>query len=86
MFYAWKNDVWYNAYAYSQNISDLFFIMFAGLGNGTAIIIGSCLGAGDFEAAKINADRMKGLGVMMGLFFGGLMALTKPIDSGNVPS
>ncbi|MEG1923354.1 MAG: MATE family efflux transporter, partial [Clostridia bacterium] len=78
LFYTWKNDMWYNAFAYSQNITDLFFIMFAGLGNGTAIIVGSSLGAGKFEEAKANADRMKGLGIMLGLGLGVLMAITSP--------
>lgn len=78
MFYAWKNDVWYNAYAYSQNITDLFFIMFAGLGNGTAVIVGANLGAGKFEEARISADRMKGLAVVLGVTLGVLMFLTSP--------
>ncbi|MEG2014691.1 MAG: MATE family efflux transporter, partial [Clostridia bacterium] len=32
LFCTWRNDLWYTAYSYSQNISDLFFIIFAGLG------------------------------------------------------
>ncbi|MEG1805270.1 MAG: MATE family efflux transporter [Clostridia bacterium] len=78
-FYTYKNDLWYNAYAYSQNISDLFFIIFAGLGNGTAIIIGAKLGANDFEGAKRDADRMKGLSIMLGAVSGILMVLLSPV-------
>lgn len=78
MFYAWKDDVWYNAYSYSQNITDLFFIMFAGLGCGTAVIVGASLGAGNFEEAKLNADRMKGLAIMLGIGLGVLMYFTSP--------
>ncbi len=78
MFYAWKDDTWYNAYAYSQNITDLFFIMFAGLGSGTAVIVGASLGAGNFDEARLNADRMKGLAVILGLGLGILMFFTSP--------
>ncbi len=81
LFYTWRNDAWYNAYAYTQNISDLFFIVFAGLGNGTAVVIGTALGAGDFDSARRDADRLKGLAVMMGLVMGGAMALFSPLLS-----
>ncbi len=79
MFYAYKNDLWYNAYAYAQNVSDLFFIFFSGLGNGTAVMVGSALGAGDFKRARKDADRLKGLAIMMGVTMGVLMALLAPL-------
>ena len=79
MFYAYKNDVWYNAYAYAQNVSDLFFIFFAGLGNGTAVIVGAALGAGDFDRARKDADRLKGLAIAMGVTMGVLMAVLAPL-------
>ena len=79
LFYCWQNDVWYNAYAYAQNISDLFFIAFAGLGNGTAVLVGSALGSGDFERAVDNCNKLKGLGLVMGLGLGALMAATSPL-------
>lgn len=78
-FYTYKNDIWYNAYAYSQNITDLFFIIFAGLGNGTAIIVGTKLGANDFDGAKRDANRMKGLSIFLGILAGALMILLGPI-------
>lgn len=78
VFYTYKNDVWYNAYSYSQNISDLFFIIFAGIGTGTAVIIGESLGKGDFERAEKDYYSMRGLSVFMGLFVGVLMMLTGP--------
>lgn len=79
LFYAWKNDDWYNTYSISQNVTDLYFIIFAGLGNGTAVIVGSHLGAGDYEGAKKSADRMKGLAVVMGVAMGVLMVFTAPL-------
>lgn len=78
MFYTYKNDVWYNAYGYSQNITELFNIVFAGLGNGTAIFIGSSLGRGDFDQAIKESYQFKGLGIMMGIIVGVLMLITSP--------
>ena len=78
MFYAYKNDLWYNAYSYAQNISDLFFIFFAALGNGTSVIVGSALGAGDFDRAWRDSFRMKGLGVMLGGGIAIIMAIVAP--------
>ena len=79
MFYTWKNDIWYNAYGYSQNISDLFFIVFSGLGNGTGVFIGACLGRGDFEEAEREANYFKGLAIIMGITVGILMVITAPV-------
>lgn len=79
MFYTYKNDVWYSAYAYSQNISDLFFIFFAGLGNGTAVIVGAALGAGDFDRAIRDSYWLKGLSVIMGVIMGVLMIVFAPM-------
>ena len=80
-FYTYHNDMWYNAYAYTQNISDLFFIVFAGLGSGTSIIIGSTLGEGNFDKARVEVNYFRGLGVMMGGLVGILMAATSPLTS-----
>ena len=80
-FYTYHNDVWYNAYAYTQNISDLFFIVFAGLGNGTSIILGSALGDNRLEDAKVEMNYFRGLGVVMGVSVGILMALTSPLTA-----
>lgn len=77
----YKNDTWYNAYAYAQNISELFFIVFAGLGNGTAIFIGSALGNDDLDCALEYANYFKGLAVMMGITVGLLLAGLSPLIS-----
>ena len=75
----YKNDTWYNAYAYAQNISELFFIVFAGLGNGTGIIIGSALGNDELDKALEYSFYFKGLAVMMGLIVGVLMIILAPL-------
>lgn len=80
-FLTYNNDMWYNAYAYTQNISDLFFVVFSGLGNGTAILIGSALGDSDFERAEREMNYFRGLGIGMGLFVGILMIVTSPLTS-----
>ena len=79
--YTYKNDLWYNAYSYSQNISDLFFIVFAGIGTGTAVIVGESLGKSDFERAEKDFYSMKGLSIMIGAFVGVLMIITSPYIS-----
>lgn len=78
-YYTYKNDDWYSAYGYTQNITDLFFIIFAGLGSGTAIVIGTSLGRNQFEKAEDDFRKLKGLSVMLGLGAGILMIITAPI-------
>lgn len=75
-YYTYKNDMWYNAYSYSQNISELFFIIFNGLGTGTGVILGASLGENSFEKAKQDAKKLKMLGILLGLGAGILMAST----------
>lgn len=78
-FYTYENDVWYSAYSYSQNISDLFFILFAGLGSVTAILIGADLGSNDFDKALDNLNKLKGLSIILGVVFGLLMIAMCPL-------
>ncbi len=78
LFCTYKNDDWFQAYSYSQNINDLFTIIFAGLGAGTAVIIGISLGSSKFDQAYSDFYKIKGLGIMMGLTVGTLMAITSP--------
>lgn len=79
LFYTYKNDLWYNAFGYSQNVSELFNIVFAGLGNGTAVFIGASLGKGDFDQALKDSYRFKGLSIMMGVMVGVLMLVLSPV-------
>lgn len=78
LFTTYQNDDWFQAYSYSQNINDLFTIIFAGLGAGTAIIIGISLGSSKFDKAYTDFYKIRGLGIMMGLTVGILMAATSP--------
>ncbi|MFI3164011.1 MAG: MATE family efflux transporter [Bacillota bacterium] len=78
IFTTYKNDTWYTAYSYSQNICDLFFVFFAGLATGTSIIVGPRLGVNDFEGAKREADRMKGLSIMAGIVMAIGLAVLSP--------
>lgn len=78
-YYTYNNDLWYSAYSYSQNISDLFFIVFSGLGTGTAVVIGSRLGQGDYENALKEFYHFRGLAIIMGGFVGILMIITTPL-------
>ncbi len=80
-FYTYENDLWYNAYAYTQNINDLFFVVFAGLGNGCGIIIGATLGEGKFEEAQKQYFYFKGLGIVMGFTVGMLLLFTSPLTA-----
>ncbi len=77
-FYTYKNDLWYNAYAYSQNISDLFFIVFSGLGTGIAVFMGNTLGQGKFDKALKEFNWFRGLSLLMGITLGLLMAISSP--------
>lgn len=78
IFTTYKNDTWYTAYAYSLNICDLFFVFFSGLANGTAIIVGPQLGINDFEGAKRDSERMKGLAIVIGVFMAAMMVALSP--------
>lgn len=78
-YYTYQNDTWYSAYGYSQNINDLFFIVFAGLGSGSAIVIGSDLGESNFQKAESDASKLKGLSIIMGVCLGILMLFLSPV-------
>ena len=80
-FVTYQNDLWYNAYSYTQNITDLFFIVFSGLANGTQIIIGADLGTSNFDKAWKEQKYFQGLGIMMGVTVGLLLMLTAPLTS-----
>jgi len=58
------NYYWLTAFNYSQNVTDLFFIYFAGIATGTAILVGSALGEGDFPKAKDYANKLIGITFM----------------------
>lgn len=58
------NTDWLLAFNYSQNLTDLFFIYFGGIATGTAILVGTALGEGDFDKARDYANKLIGIAVM----------------------
>lgn len=58
------NTDWLLAFNYSQNLTDLFFIYFGGIATGTAILVGTALGEGDFSKAKDYANKLIGIAIM----------------------
>lgn len=78
---------WLTSYNYFQNVTDLFFVYYAGIATGTAVLVGSALGEGAFEKAKDYANKLIGIIIMASIiaitllvafspFF--LMILTEP--------
>ena len=76
--YAQYGLVVVNAFTISSTINNLFFIIFGGLANGIAIIIGQELGANRFENIKLTAARLIAFGVVVCWGFGIILAITSP--------
>lgn len=55
------NLAWLTAFNYSQNVTDLFFVYYAGIATGTAVLVGTALGEGDFPKAKDYANKLIGV-------------------------
>ncbi len=55
------NLAWLTSFNYSQNVTDLFFVYYAGIATGTAVLVGAALGEGDFEKAKDYANKLIGV-------------------------
>lgn len=72
------NSQWASIYYYFQSIVDLLFVFFSGIANGTAIIIGSDLGSGDFKKAQDDAHKLIGLMFIMILIMAFLAAAFSP--------
>ena len=67
-----------NAFTIASTINNLFFIIFGGLANGIAIIIGQELGANRLEGLKLTAVRLITFGVVVCWGFGIILAITSP--------
>lgn len=78
-FLTYHNDFWYNAYSYSQNITDLFYVIFQGLATGVAVFIGTTLGESNFDKAKRELYWFKGLGFVLGVVVAIIMMLLSPL-------
>lgn len=55
------NYDWLLSFNYSQNVADLFLIYYSGIATGTAILVGTALGEGDFEKAKDYSRKLIGI-------------------------
>ncbi len=62
------------AYSISVTVSDIFFILFAGMATATTILVGTPLGANKLKEAKDNAYKLICFSMMLSLIFGLLMA------------
>lgn len=62
-----NSERWYTTYSYSQNVMDLFSIFYSGLATGTAVLVGSTLGEGNFDKAKDYANKLKGLSLIFSI-------------------
>jgi len=58
--------------------NEIFGIVFAGLGVGISVIVGSALGAGQIKEAKEDTKKLIGLGVFISLIVGGIMIILSP--------
>ena len=79
LFITWGNTSWLQSYNYFQNITDLFSVYYAGLATGTAVLVGSALGANDFEKAKDISKKLIGLMFMTTIVAIVLVVSTSPL-------
>ncbi len=73
------NLEWIIAYGYSQNVTDLFFVYYAGMAVGTSVILGQTLGEGDFVKAKDYYYKLFGLMLISNLIAIVLMIGASPL-------
>ncbi len=73
------NLEWIIAYGYSQNVTDLFFVYYAGMAVGTSVILGQTLGEGDFVKAKDYYYKLFGLMLISNLVAIVLMIGASPL-------
>lgn len=79
LFLTGGNLHWVIAYGYSQNVTDLFFVYYAGMAVGTSVILGQTLGEGDFVKAKDYYYKLFGLMIISNLIAIVLMIGASPI-------
>jgi putative MATE family efflux protein len=63
----------------ASSIDNMAFVIFLGLGNGCAILVGNRIGAGEDNLAFRYAGRSLGLGIVGGLLVGGLILAGSPL-------
>lgn len=60
-------------------ISNIFNILVTGLSTGIGVMVGSDLGAGEYEMAKDDNKKLNLLGIYMSLFFGIILIILSPV-------
>lgn len=60
-------------------ISNIFNILVTGLSTGIGVMVGSDLGAGEYEMAKDDNKKLNLLGIYISLFFGVILILLSPV-------
>lgn len=63
----------------SESIGNFFFIAAMGMANGSAVVLGNVLGAGEQEKAKRWGSKMTVTSLLLGLFMGSLEAASAPL-------
>lgn len=76
--YAQRGTSVYAAFAISNAVSNLFFIIFGALATGISVMVGNELGANQIELAKENAFKLLFLTIVVCLSFGALLAIIAP--------
>ena len=76
--YAQRGTSVYAAFAISNAVSNLFFIIFGALATGISVMVGNELGANQIELAKENAYKLLFLTIVVCLSFGILLAIIAP--------
>lgn len=72
------NEEWINIFNYSQNITDLFLVLFSGVSTGVLLFVGSALGEGDFKKAKDYSHKLFGLFILSAIMVLILLVLLSP--------
>jgi putative MATE family efflux protein len=63
----------------ASSIDNMAFVVFIGLGNACAIMVGNRIGAGEEEKAYAYAGRSLGLSILGGVLVGGLILVISPL-------
>lgn len=63
----------------TNTIQSIFFVVFLGMGNSSAVMIGNQIGANDQESAIDYAKKFLTLGVMSSVFMGVLLVIVSPL-------
>ena len=66
-----------SGYSIAGTVGDLFFTLFSGMSAAATVVISTPLGAGKKQEAKENAYRLLGFSMVLAVFFGGLIYLSR---------